>query len=579
MVDIRTKCAFLGLVPLSLFLNGDALSQAASDPYLILREAYAVGDAKRASEAYTEDSHYAELYDGAAPLVRTGRTQIEEGFSGLFSQFGPPTNDRPIDLNFRFVSRLPDAAGSSDAGYYRIVIGKGEGAQRFYGRFATRIRNGKFVSDASSGANSDDFDAAPGPVHVNDADEELSVSFHDPLTGYFHSEGCGYVITRSVRRLFAFDECSREWRGLNRSDGLRWTSGNAVIDAKASQGKSFDFSDKARSNIILGVGVSKMIFTRQQYLRKDVKFGKETRLAGTLYMPDVPIGKRPGIVIIHGSGPQDRNGYASIIALLADHFVRAGAVVLTYDKRGVGGSRGNWAVADFGTLAIDAQSGMEFLKSRPEVDPTRVGLAGSSQAGWVVAQAIKEGANPAFVMLIGAAGSALTVEEQNLYNTRVRMQCAGIPAAEITLALDQQRAFFAARRDPANATKLSAISAKASAFPRLRDWLFPAEVTRSGGNEWYDVLDIDFDPLPIWKQYRGKAYFLFGSEDDSTPTDLAVKRLKLLGNDKHIITKTLGGAQHLGLEASSLCKGDLSDVSNFHREFFSTLRAWQNQLK
>jgi alpha/beta superfamily hydrolase len=577
MVDIRTEYASLGLVPLLLFLNGDARSQPVSDPYLILREAYAAGDAKRASEAYTEDAYYAELYDGASPLVRTGRAQIERGFSGLFNQFGPPTNDRPIDLNFRFASRLPDAAGSSDAGYYRIVIGKGDSAQRFYGRFATRIRNGKFVSDASSGANSDDFDAAPGPVHINDADEELSASFHDPLTGYFRSESCGYVITRSVRRLFAFDECSREWRGLNRSDGLRWTSGNAVIDTKASQGKSFDFSDKARSNII--VGVSKMIFTRQQYVRKDVTFGKENRLSGTLYMPDAPTEKRPGIVIVHGSGPQDRNGYASIIALLADHFVRAGAVVLTYDKRGVGGSKGNWASADFGALAIDAQSGMEFLKSRSEVDSARVGLVGSSQAGWVVAQAIKDGANPAFVMLIGAAGSALTVQEQNLYNTRVRMQCAGIPTAEITLALDQQRAFFAARRDPANASKLSTISAKASVFPRLRDWLFPAEITRSGGTEWYDVLDIDFDPLPIWKQYTGKAYFLFGSEDDSTPTDLAVKRLKRLGNNTHIVTKRLSSAQHLGLEASSLCKGELSDVSNFHREFFSTLRVWQNQLK
>jgi ABC-type transporter lipoprotein component MlaA len=47
MVDISSKCALLGLVAMLLFLNSDARSQAASDPYLTLREAYAIGDAKR----------------------------------------------------------------------------------------------------------------------------------------------------------------------------------------------------------------------------------------------------------------------------------------------------------------------------------------------------------------------------------------------------------------------------------------------------------------------------------------------------------------------------------------------------
>ena len=190
----------------------------------------------------------------------------------------------------------------------------------------------------------------------------------------------------------------------------------------------------------------------------------------------------------------------------------------------------------------------------------------------------KDGGEPAFVMLIGAAGSAMAVEEQNLYNTRARMQCAGIAKAEIELALDQQRAFFAARRNPSAGGKLAVVSARASAFPRLRDWIFPAEVARDGGREWYDMLDVDFDPIPVWRQYSGKAYFLFGSEDDSTPTNVASSRIRALGKSRNLVTKTLAGTQHLGLEAQSICKAELGDVSRFHKDFFPTLRAWQREL-
>ena len=153
--------------------------------------------------------------------------------------------------------------------------------------------------------------------------------------------------------------------------------------------------------------------------------------------------------------------------------------------------------------------------TRSDIDPRRIGLVGSSQAGWVAATAIRDGARPSDVFLLGAAGTASSVIEQNLYNTRVRMGCAGIAQGDIALALDQQSLFFAARRDRARAPALDALTTRGNAIPALREWLFPDS---KGLDEagWYTVLDPNFDPLPVWKAYRGKRTFLFGAEDDST---------------------------------------------------------------
>ncbi|MFU8817423.1 MAG: alpha/beta hydrolase family protein, partial [Pseudomonadales bacterium] len=55
-------------------------------------------------------------------------------------------------------------------------------------------------------------------------------------------------------------------------------------------------------------------------------------LAGSLFVP-AGGGNHPGIVLVHGSGPDTREPYRN----LADHFARNGVAALIYDKRGLGG--------------------------------------------------------------------------------------------------------------------------------------------------------------------------------------------------------------------------------------------------
>lgn len=562
------------IVACALALTGSSLSASQAPendrPYAQLREAYAAADAQLAAGAYAPDATYAELYPGVAPVLRTGRGEVADGFSALFRALGLDRAARKADLNFRFVARGPHG----DAGFYRLRVGTGHNAEVFYGSFATRIGGSLFVSDTSGPGDRDGFEGARGPVLFAADNEELDPAYYDRFLGLYGDPACPIVITRSVRRLFALEECTGTWRGLQRLAGTEWTAGKSLIDQEPLARYNFGANELRRS--VSGAAEGAPLPRLAAYRTENIRFGGSQQLAGTLYLPaGERNGRVPAVAMLHGSGPQDRHGYASIIDLIAQRLARNGIAVLAYDKRGVGESAGDWASAGFGELADDAGVAMAALRSHPAVDPARVGLAGSSQAGWVAAEAIRRNADPAFVVLIGAAGSALSVAEQNLYNTRVRMECAGLSSGDIRLALDQQRAFFAARRDPARAAELAAISARASQRPGLGDWLFPARVERGPTPEWFDVLDVDFDPLQVWRGYRGAAYFLFGESDDSTPSALAASRLA--GIRAARVTR-VPGMHHIGLRARSVCDSDIAGLGQLHPRFLATLDQWSREI-
>lgn len=82
-----------------------------------------------------------------------------------------------------------------------------------------------------------------------------------------------------------------------------------------------------------------------------------------------------GVVMMHGSG-STRSGMLDQAAALA----RSGYAVLLIDARGHGDSDG--AAMDFGWYGdLDIAAGTEFLASRREIDPGRIGVVGFSMGG------------------------------------------------------------------------------------------------------------------------------------------------------------------------------------------------------
>ncbi|MGZ6057829.1 MAG: alpha/beta hydrolase family protein [Myxococcaceae bacterium] len=158
------------------------------------------------------------------------------------------------------------------------------------------------------------------------------------------------------------------------------------------------------------------------------------------YALDIPPGSGPfpGAVLVHGSGPSSRNDLRFLSQLL----VARGIAVLRYDKRGVGDSGGVYSgVGIFNSaqmiplLASDAAAGVEFLAARPEVDGTRVGLVGGSQAGWIIPVAASLAPRVAFAVIL--SGPTVSVGREIAYSDLVE----GDPTFPLDAAEDAVAAY------------------------------------------------------------------------------------------------------------------------------------------
>ena len=146
-------------------------------------------------------------------------------------------------------------------------------------------------------------------------------------------------------------------------------------------------------------------------------------LAGTLTRPKGQgnaAAKMPAVVTISGSGPQDRDSRISIVPNyapfrdIADTLGRRGIAVLRFDDRGVGASggaasRANATSADF---ADDVASAVAYLRTRPDIDGTRIALAGHSEGGFIAPMvAAKDPTVRAIALLAGPAYNGRRVLE------------------------------------------------------------------------------------------------------------------------------------------------------------------------
>jgi uncharacterized protein len=244
------------------------------------------------------------------------------------------------------------------------------------------------------------------------------------------------------------------------------------------------------------------------YREEQVKFhNKDVTLAGTLVVPHGQ-GPHPAVVFTHGSGPQMRQR-----GVLEQLLVRRGVAVLTYDKRGMGESTGNWESASFTDLADDAVAGADFLKTRADIDPARIGFWGLSQGGWIAPLAASRFKYAAFV--VAASGGGLSPDRQELLDTESALRDANFSASDIDEALAFQNTKNTFMRAGANWDEYQSLQRA----DKEKKW-YGFESTDAWGPElkddpyWAATRSFYFyDPAPAIQSLRCPLLFIFGDLD------------------------------------------------------------------
>jgi pimeloyl-ACP methyl ester carboxylesterase len=318
------------------------------------------------------------------------------------------------------------------------------------------------------------------------------------------------------------------------------------------------------------------------YLVEDVHFvNGDVTLAGTLTLPTTP-GPHPAVVLVTGSGPQDRDetlgGGIAIkpFRLLADALTRAGVAVLRYDDRGVGQSTGDYASATISDFASDAEAAIHYLGGRDEIDPARIGLLGHSEGGLVAAMLGARHEGLAFI--ISLAGPGVSGRDVlRLQNRRV-MEAEGASQEQI----DAQLAFIdqlmtrvddpkameeliyqttldqAKLLPPEERAKLGDLEQYARSVARLA-----AEQTSSA---WFASF-LNYDPGPDWARTTVPVLGVFGGKDtqvDAAQNAPAMLAALLNGGNHDVEVVVLPEANHLFQRAMT---GGPSEYTTLPAEF------------
>lgn len=291
------------------------------------------------------------------------------------------------------------------------------------------------------------------------------------------------------------------------------------------------------------------------YHAEDVSYPNSSEghsLAGTFTRPPGD-GPFPVVLLISGSGPQDRNeallGHRPFL-VLSDHLTRSGLAVLRFDDRGVGESGGDFASATSADFASDVLAGVAYLKTRSDVDASKIGLAGHSEGGLIAPMAAVRSSDVAFVVLMAGPGVA---GERILYEQGALIGRAG-GASEETIAknLERQRAIFDVLRSEPD-TAAAARRIEALVLAGLEE-ATEEERSQAGVNEntsleqvataqtaqvnspWFRYF-LFHDPAPVLERVTVPVLAVNGEKDLQVPYEENLREieaaLKRGGNDRY----------------------------------------------
>jgi dipeptidyl aminopeptidase/acylaminoacyl peptidase len=131
-----------------------------------------------------------------------------------------------------------------------------------------------------------------------------------------------------------------------------------------------------------------------KYRNLVIDLGNGVKTSAQLTLPAIGKGPFPGVLLIHGSGANNKNETFGFVHKngpkpttpfwqIAQYLSERGFAVLRYDKRGIGANytidQNVWGNATVNDLIHDAEKALDILTLQPEVDSQRISVIGHSE--------------------------------------------------------------------------------------------------------------------------------------------------------------------------------------------------------
>ena len=297
------------------------------------------------------------------------------------------------------------------------------------------------------------------------------------------------------------------------------------------------------------------------YNEEEIVFPNESAnisLAGTLTFPKSN-GKYPAVVLITGSGKQDRDETVynhKPFLVIADYLTRNGIAVLRFDDRGGGKSTGDHSIATTEDFATDAAAAVQYLKSRNEIDSKKIGLIGHSEGGIIAPMTAVNSSDVAFLVLL--AGPAVPGKEILWRQTELILRSNGMGEEEITKNVNQaKKAHEIITNSPDSITaynklkemfdqEFAALSDEEKQKPEYSADNFKAQ-TKVLLSPWFRFF-LKYDPQPILENISVPVLALNGEKDlqvDPEQNLPVIENSLKNGGNKNFKTIKLPGLNHL----------------------------------
>ena len=288
---------------------------------------------------------------------------------------------------------------------------------------------------------------------------------------------------------------------------------------------------------------------------REVRFGPLDRtLPGTLLLPKKSLPKSgtttrrwPAVVMVHGSGPQDRDetvGGTRVFRDLAEGLADRGIASLRYEKRSKARPQDftdAYTIDDETT--DDAVAAVAFLRTQAEIDPSRIFVIGHSQGAMMaprIAQKINTQKSPQLAGLVLMAAPARPLEDILLdQNTYLAMEDGKINTRERT-QLDALKLAIA------HVKKIDSHTPPTGKF--LLD--LPASY-------WLSLKD--YDAVTVAKTLRQPLLILQGDRDFQVTAPDWRRWQSSFGTDKHATIKHYPALSHLFVTGKG--RGNIAEYS------------------